>query len=64
MGAQQAFLYLAFHAKMHKRLDGLMQHRQDTIQRLERAEIKAYDNEAEYQKLEAMKKELLGIKFV
>ena len=62
--AQQAFLSSALHAKMHKQLDALELHRQRTIERLERAEILAFDNDQEFRKLEELKKELLSIRFV
>lgn len=62
--AKQAFLALALHAKMHKQLDKLEEHRQATIQRIEEREILAYDNDREFQQLEELKKELLAISFV
>jgi hypothetical protein len=64
---QQVFLKLSTHAKMHKQLDNLqaVQSRlQRDVQRIEEAEIRAYDNDARFQELERMKKELLAIRFV
>lgn len=60
----QAFALLSLHAKMHSQLDQLDMRRRSIVARIEKAEIQAYDNDAEYQQLEAMKKELLSIRFV
>lgn len=59
----QAFAVLSLHAKMHGQLDSLSLRRQQAIERLEAAEIMAFDNDAEFRQLEAMKKELLSIRF-
>ena len=67
MVARQAFVVLAMHAKMHQQLDALhvMQARLgETVSRIERAEIKAYADDSEYQKLENLKKEVLAIRFL
>jgi hypothetical protein len=59
---QRLFLTLSLHAKMHKQLDQLNL-QQQLVERIEKAEIKAFDNETEYNRLEQMKKELLSIRF-
>jgi hypothetical protein len=64
VGPQQAFLYLSLHAKMHKQLDALEERKQGALQRIERAEIRAYDDEADFRKLEDLKKELMAISFM
>ena len=57
--AQQAFVILSLHAKMHQQLNAINRRNVD----VERDEIKAYDDNTDYE-LETVKKELLAIRFL
>lgn len=62
----RAFLTLALHAKMHERLTGLdavVARRREDVARIERAEIIAFADDAQWRRLEALKAELLRIRF-
>lgn len=58
----KVFAVLSLHAKMHQRLSTV-----DTyaylMERIETEEIKSYNNNWRYKRLEALKQELLSIKF-
>ena len=60
----RGFVILSMHAKMHRQLDAIESHYRGVLQEIEEKEILAYDNETEFSRLEALKKELLAIHFV
>ena len=61
--AKEAFLHLCMHAKIHEKLDSIPWY-QEEIDRIDKAKIRAYDNNDEYTQLEATKRELLAIRFI
>lgn len=62
--AHVAFAQFALHAKLHQQLDELDARVARDVERIEAAEIQAYDNTPEFGRLEALKREILGIRFV
>ena len=61
--AKEAFLHLSLHAKIHEKIDSIPWY-QDEIHRIDKAKIRAYQNDDEYWQLDAIKKELLAIQFI
>jgi hypothetical protein len=62
--AKQLFLRWSMHAKLQQRLDELNVSYQRDLERIEREEIMAYDDDKRYAQLEVLKKELLNIGFL
>ena len=60
---QQAFITLSLHAKIHNQLDGMEERYRNLLWRIDTAEVAAVDDDATYEALEALKRELLGIRF-
>jgi hypothetical protein len=60
---KRVFLTLALHAKMHAHLDTLDAGEQ-MLPRPERSKSGTYENEAELQRLNALRQELLQIRFI
>lgn len=61
---QTAFLQLALHAKLQRQLDRLDTRVQHDVERIEEQEIRSYADDHEFARLETLKKELLGIRFI
>jgi len=59
-----AFAVLSQHAKIHDDLDRIDRRYRDLLQRIEEREILAYRNPRKYEELEALKHELLSIRFL
>jgi len=55
--AKEAFLHLSLHAKIHEKIDSIPWY-QDEIHRIDKAKIRAYQNDDEYWQLDAIKKEI------
>ncbi len=58
------FVKLSMYAKMHKKLDAVVVKKQKMIQRIEQDEIRAYEDDDKYSRLEALKKEVIAIRFL
>ncbi len=61
---QQAFLKLSIHSKIHYGLRKMDRHYRDALEKIEKKEILAYDDDKRYEKLEQLKSELLEIRFI
>ena len=59
----QLFARLSLRAKIHHHLDRYEERYRTMLAGIERSEIAAYDDEATYAELEALKKDLLQIRF-
>lgn len=59
-----AFAKLSMYAKMHRSLDAVSVKKQNMIQRIEEDEIRAYEDDVTYSKLEELKTQILTIRFL
>lgn len=59
----QIFATIALHAKMHRKLDSAGTHYRDLLHRVERDAILAAKDDALFEQIEELKRELVRIKF-
>jgi hypothetical protein len=59
-----AFLHLSMQAKLHRKLDAVASEQERLVERIERDEIRAYNDDIQYSKLEDLKSRVLAIRFL
>ena len=62
--AKELFIRLSMHAKLQQRLDELNVSYQKDLERIEKEEILAFDDDVKFAQLEQLKEELLDIGFL
>ncbi len=58
------FAKLSMYAKMHRNLDAVAVKKHKMIHRIEQDEIRAYEDDITYSRLEELKKQILAIRFL